>query len=279
MRERIAQLSLRIGEEARMEVAVHEAQSYEELGRSVARGDVDVAWLPPIPLLALERRNAAVPILSMHRGGANDFHAVVIVAADSSFESPDDLAGARAAWVDRFSASGYVIPRVELAARGLDPRVSFSEERFWHSHEGVVRAISAGRADFAGTYAGIDKNGNVVRGPWMDLQGADERVRVLAKFGVIPGDVIAARAALLEATRERLARALLAISHDNGYRLLLQDAFGVDELRRYVGKSYDELRAVTEDATARGWLDAQETVFREDDDEGETPPEGVPIPT
>lgn len=279
MRERIAQLSLRIGEEAKMEIAVSEAQSYEELGRSVAKGDVDVAWVPPIPFIALERSGAAVPILSMHRGGATDFHAVLIVAADAPFETHEDLAGTRAAWVDRFSASGYVVPRVELAARGLDPRVSFGEERFWRSHEGVVRAIAAGRADFAGTYAGIDKKGDVVRGPWMDLQGADDRIRVLTRFGIVPGDVIAARAGLPEPLRERIARAFLMMSREAAYRLLLQDAFGVDELRRFTGKSYDELRAITEDATARGWLEAEETVFEDDDEDEGTPPEGVPVPT
>ena len=85
-----------------------------------------------------------------------------------------------------YSASGYVVPRVGLAAVGVDPRVAFAEERFWHSHEAVVRAVVAGRADFGATYAGVGPGGEITRGSWMDVQGADEAVRVLVQLRCNP---------------------------------------------------------------------------------------------
>ncbi len=269
MRDRIAQFSRVLGGLAKAELAVYEATSYEDLAQAMVRGDVDFAWLPPLAFVALERRNAVVALVSAKRGGDTAFHSAIIVARASDLHEPEDLAGARAAWVDRYSASGYVVPRVGLAAVGLDPRIAFAEERFWHSHEAVVRAVVAGRADFGATYAGVGVNGEITRGPWMDVRGADEAIRVLVRFGAIPGDVVAASSGLLGPTRDALTRALLAISREPEHRLLLSDAFGVDEFRRWVSAGYDALRRLAEDASKRGLLEAVEDEDPDEDKEDE----------
>jgi phosphonate transport system substrate-binding protein len=292
MRERVAQFSAVLGVLAKAELAVYEAASYEDLARAVVAGEVDFAWLPPLAFVALERRNAVEPLVSAQRGGDTAFYSAIIVAKGSELETPEDLAGARAAWVDPYSASGYVVPRAGLAAVGIDPRVAFAEERFWHSHEAVVRAVVAGRADFGATYAGVDQNGEITRGAWMDVQGADEAIRVLVRFGAIPGDVVAARTQLTIPRRDTLTRALLAISREPEHRLLLSDAFGIDEFRRWVSAGYDALRRLAEDASKRGLLEgnADDDEDDEDDDDeydepleeadeelGETNERGEPI--
>ena len=270
MRERVAQCSVELGKLSRCELAVFEAESYEDLARAVATGEADFAWLPPLAFVALERRNAVVPLVSAQRGGDTAFYSAIIVARDSELQAPEDLAGARAAWVDRYSASGYVVPRAGLAAVGVDPRVAFAEQRFCHSHEGVVRAVVAGRADFGATYAGVDKLGEITRGPWMDVKGADDAIRVLVRFGAIPGDVVAARSDLEPSRRDVLTRALLAMSREPEHRLLLSDTFGVDEFRRWVSAGYDALRRLAEDASKRGLLEADEDPDEDDvDDEAE----------
>lgn len=270
MRERVAQLSLALGKLAHAELAVLEAESYEELAHAVVRGDVDLAWLPPLAFIALERRKAAEALVSAQRGGDTAFYSAIIVARDSSLQDADDLAGARAAWVDRYSASGYVVPRAGLASLGVDPRVAFAEERFWHSHEAVVRAVVAGRADFGATYAGFDASGELTRGAWMDVRGADEAVRVLMRFGPIPGDVVAARTAMPQARRKAIARALCELSNKPEHRLLLNDVLGVDELRPWASAGYDALRQLAEDASTRGLLEGDATEDEpEGDDEGD----------
>lgn len=265
MRERVAQFSLALGALAGAELAVYEAASYEELARAMVLGEVDFAWLPPLAFVALERRKAVVPLASAQRGGGTAFYSAIIVARDSELVAPEDLAGARAAWVDRYSASGYVVPRVGLAAVGVDPRVAFSEERFWHSHEAVVRAVVAGRADFGATFAGVDAMEQITRGAWMDVPGADDAIRVVVRFGAIPGDVVAARTQLAEPKRRALSRALLSLSREPEHRLLLSDAFGVDEFGRWVSAGYDALRRLAEDASKRGLLEADEAMNDDDD--------------
>ncbi|MDB4937500.1 MAG: Phosphonate transporter phosphate-binding periplasmic component [Labilithrix sp.] len=269
MREHVADFSAALGRLANAELAVYEASSYEDLARAMVVGEVDFAWLPPLAFVALERKKMVEALVSAERGGDTAFYSALIVARDSDLHAPEDLAGARAAWVDPYSASGYVVPRAGLAAIGIDPRVAFSEERFWHSHEAVVRAVVAGRADFGATYAGLDADAEVTRGSWLDVPGADDAVRVLVRFGAIPGDVVAARTAVPEAKREMLTRALLAMSRQGQHRLL-GEAFGIDELRPWVSAGYDALRRLTEDASKRGLLEGDADPDDDDDDDEST---------
>src|SRR6202034_2070107 len=96
----MAEFWIDVGREATLEIMVSEARSYEELTKQIASGEVDIAWLPPIPLVALERSKAAVPLVSHHRDGSSNFHCVVVARQDSPIRSVPDLAGRKAAWVD-----------------------------------------------------------------------------------------------------------------------------------------------------------------------------------
>jgi ABC-type phosphate/phosphonate transport system substrate-binding protein len=136
------------------------------------------------------------------------------------------------------------MPRVFLAERGVDPATRFSQERFYGSHEAVVRAVAAGRADFGAAYDGA----------WLDVEGAGADVRLLAQCGEIPGDATAARAGLPEALREPLAAAIFAVSRERGHRALLRKIFGIDELRPWEASGYDALRGIVADASRRGLL-------------------------
>ena len=145
---------------------------------------------------------------------------------------------------------------MQLAALGLDPRTAFGEERFYGSHEAVVRAVVGGRADFGATYARLDRSGEVVNGAWADLPGAEAATRVLIAFGSVPNDVILARSSLPEDVREKVTRGLLGICHDVDGGLLVRDLFGVHEFRRWTPASYEALRKITADALTEGILDA-----------------------
>jgi phosphate/phosphite/phosphonate ABC transporter binding protein len=245
------------GELGGIDVQVFEAPTYGELASGMARGDVDVAWLPPIPFIALERKGVAEGLVSQRRAGRAEFHAVLVVNAASSIQTLEDLQGTRAAWVDPYSASGYVVPRIELDARGIDPRAAFSAERFFRSHTDVVRAIIDGTADVGATYGGVDAAGAVTRGAWFEVPRGDT-VRVLAVLAAIPGDVIAARNDLPKKTRETVTRALVAIARDRVQRVFVRDLFGSEDFRRWLPAGYDELREQTAEASAKGMLEAEE---------------------
>ena len=73
------------------------ADSYDALAAMLSNGMVTVAWLPPIPFIALERAKIAIPLVDHHRGGHARFDAVLIVRKDSTDRTLYALRGKRAA--------------------------------------------------------------------------------------------------------------------------------------------------------------------------------------
>ena len=216
---------------------------------------LDLAWLPPIPLVALERRSAAVPLVSHHRDGNSFFHSVLVAHRATGLRTPASLVGKRAAWVDPYSASGYVLPRIEFAKLGVDPKTSFTTERFYRSHPAACRAVIDRRADFAGTWLGRDASGVIVRAPWQELAGG-EAIRIVETFGIIPSDTIAARTTLSVGDAEAIRQALIQTSHAHTY--LVRDLFGVDEFRPWTSAGYDVLQHCTAQASEEGLLEGEE---------------------
>jgi len=257
-RERMAAFAVIIANLTNLEIVTCRAHSYTELTSFVHKEKVDFAWLPPIPYIALTRHDRVIPLVSLRRAGHSEFYCVLIVRADSGLTNPRELVGKRAAWVDPHSAAGYTLARIGLAAVGGDPRVAFAAEKFHGSHEAVVRAVVAKRADFGAAYAGLDEQGAIGRGAWLDMPGAESRIRVLATFGAIPADLIAARNDLTSAVRDRLTRAFMAAVKEPKNRLLLRDLFGVDDFRRGPPPGYEEFRDAVMRASADGLLEGEE---------------------
>lgn len=247
-----------VGASAHAELVAQPVASYSALAAAVDRGEVDIAWLPPISYILLEKRKKATPLVSHHRAGRAEFHAVLLVRASSGIATLEDLRGKRAAWVDKHSAAGYVVPRIELANKGIDPRTAFASERFYQSHEAVVRAVVGDKADFGGTYARLDRAGAAVRGAWTELPGAEGVIRVLATFGSIPSDVIAARSDLDPTVRDALRKALIDAAYDVRGAMLVRDLLGVDEFRPWKDEGYAELRASMIRAAAGGLFEAMD---------------------
>ncbi len=255
-KRRMTDLAIRLGKLAGTDVGMTALPSYERVAQLVHKGEIDLAWLSPIPFIALMRGKSVVPLVSQYRVGRNSYHGAIIVAASSRVRSPTGLKGKRAAWVDKHSASGFVLPRIQLAAMGVDPRTAFSGQRFYGSHQAVVKAVASGKADFGATYVQLGKQGAIADGPWTHVPGLGSSIRVLAIFGEIPSDVIAARGDLPAAGRDRLTRAFLQLAKDPKGKELVREVFGADDFRRPSVASYEELRNAAAGAVEDGLLDA-----------------------
>jgi phosphate/phosphite/phosphonate ABC transporter binding protein len=245
---RIERLLSWAGKRADLDLELREASSYEELAKDVESRRIDVAWLPPIVHVRLGAN--VVPLGSVLRGGRVTYETALIVAKDSKAKTIAALRGARAGWVDRWSAAGFVLPRVNLALLGIDATSFFRTETFYGSHRAVVRALVDGACDVAGTFAQAGANGKVKGGAWSEVPGAE--VRVLATFGAIPPDVIAARSDLDPSRLEVLREALRAANVDAEGKRLLREAFGGDTFVEDQTKSYESLARALDMATKRG---------------------------
>lgn len=231
------------------------ALSYEELQRVIAAGDVGAAWVPPIVYLHLERARIVEPLVTHTRAAGVTYESVLMVRADSELRSLDALRGARAAWVDPWSAAGYVLPRIKLATLGMDPRETFREEKFYGSHDATVRAVLDGEADVGGTYARRDADGRLVRGGWTEMPEAQGHISVLTTFGPIPSDLIVAHKSMAPKLRAALVKALVSVQNDPFVAPLVQKIFGVQEFREGGLPSFGALRRALDGAIARGLLE------------------------
>lgn len=259
----ITELAILLGRHAGVDVSLAPLPSYERVTQLLHKREIDLAWVPPIPFVSLLRNDSVQPLLVPWRG-ATHYHSAVIVPIESTLKSPARLGGLRAAWVDKYSAAGFVLPRIQLAAIGVDPRTAFPEQRFFGSHVAVVRAVIDGLADFGATYVRLGKKGEIVSGPWAQSPTLAASVRVLTTFGEIPADVIAARVDLSAPLRERLISAFAQVARDPAGKDLVRRVFGADELRRPQLSSYDVLRDAVADAFEEGLLDVDEEI--DDDD-------------
>src|SRR6476646_4492741 len=113
---------------------------YERLLDGVLVGGISVAWMPPLLHVRASMKGAPLAAVS-ERNGALAYRAALLVRADSHRTTVRSLRGARAAWADPYSASGYLFPQLHLLAAGLDPRYDLAGERFCGTTEAACRAV------------------------------------------------------------------------------------------------------------------------------------------
>jgi phosphonate transport system substrate-binding protein len=225
--------------------------SYDELAVAIREGEVGLAWLPPVPTIELEARGAASVLAIPARRGATTYHAAFIVRRGGP-KTLAELRGRRAAWVQRDSAAGYLVPRMHLAAQGFDVLRFFSRELFVHSHNGVVDAVVSGDADVGATFCSVDvPTGKVLRSSWQDEHGVSIRpIEAIATMGPIPNDALVAASEVPAGARSSLTRWLLTL--DGRAKEIFERLLGSGDFRVPAPNHYEMLRHALRAAHARG---------------------------
>ncbi len=250
LHERLDALCTALGDALGIRVEPQVARDYPALLDDMHSMRIDVAWLPPVLALRSASAGRALPVALPVRRGLSSFHTALFARAGTTLRRPADLVGVRAAWVDRNSASGYLVIRAALRAQGVDPAKAFGAEHFLGSHQAAVEAVLSGQCDVAATYLHHAPGGP---GTWRAGWG-DENVHILSRVGPIPADVIAAGIHTPVARIRAVQRALvggteLALSAAAG-RLLEADSFVAAESAHL--EPLEKLLAFLED-TAYRW--------------------------
>src|SRR5579859_4848024 len=94
------------------------SDDYEEVLEETLGARLELAWMPPL-LVERAQHGGAQLVAVSQRGGKLKFRSAILVRAESAYRSIEELAGARAAWSDRHSASGHLYPKQHLGAIAL----------------------------------------------------------------------------------------------------------------------------------------------------------------
>jgi phosphate/phosphite/phosphonate ABC transporter binding protein len=221
----------RLSEVLERRVVLRTYSTYARVVEAVGDGDVDLAWLPPIAYVRA-RRQACVELLATVERDGRPAYASALLARPGVIQSWDDIEGKRAAWVDNWSAAGYVIPRRMLRERGVSPDLVLKGQGFVGGYDAVFDALDTGTADIGGSFCQIDASGAIVRRPWTD------DLAVLAVSDAIPGDTFcAARTAdalMVEDVRGSLDHPLMrnVMAELGGSRLVEGNPARYDALER-----------------------------------------------
>ncbi|MFZ5482191.1 MAG: phosphate/phosphite/phosphonate ABC transporter substrate-binding protein [Myxococcota bacterium] len=192
-----------LAEELGVAVELRVAASYDDLGARMAAGEVDVGEFSPYAFVrARETMPGLVPMVSQVADGSTSAAGYVVVRADSPLRTLEELAGKRLAFVDPASTTGYLLPTLLLADRG----VKIAAGDFLGNHPAVLLAVHEGRYDAGAVYQGaLDSLEESHEIDPLDF-------RVIAKTPRIPRDILCARPELDATVRDELTLLLLALS-------------------------------------------------------------------
>ncbi|HEY8209032.1 MAG TPA: PhnD/SsuA/transferrin family substrate-binding protein [Myxococcaceae bacterium] len=212
-------------------VEVSVAQSYDALGKDVLSGKLDAAWAPPFVCARLEAMGTKVAARGVRRGSA--VYRGALVCRASRPLTMERLEGARAAWVDRDSVSGYLLPLALLRTHGLDPNKVFFSQEFLGSFRAGVEAVLAEKADVASVYAAPVSAG-VAEEPSATgleeiLPGKSAELKVIAFTDEAPNDGLVCSMTMAPELMRELEKATLEMHASPDGAELLKDVFHAEK--------------------------------------------------
>jgi len=110
----------------------------------------------------LQDPHAIEPIATLQQeDGTLGYRSVLLVRADSPYQTLADLRGSSLMFTERLSASGFLIPYYELTKQGYEPQRFFGRLGFSGSHSQAVAAVLNRQADAGVTWSsGVGDHAN-----------------------------------------------------------------------------------------------------------------------
>jgi phosphonate transport system substrate-binding protein len=240
-----------------MEVGTTFAASIEAMGAEKAQ----VGFLNTFSALLAGAKYGVTPALvAIRKYATNDldpdnalggelqpfYKAQFIANVDSGINSFADLKGKTFCFVDPNSTSGYIVPRIILAANGINPDVDFAATQNAGSHPNVAVAVYQGDCDAGVTFI------NVLTDEAAGLQATypdiTEKVKVFAVSDRIPNDGLQFIKSLDPELKAVIVEGLMAMSEDPGGKAVLKSLYNYDAFQEVDPAFYNDFLAVLQAA-------------------------------
>ncbi|MDO5529055.1 MAG: phosphonate ABC transporter substrate-binding protein [Paracoccus sp. (in: a-proteobacteria)] len=136
-------------------VELFPASDYAGVMQGLLAGQLDSASLGASGYagIYLQDPEAVEPIfVNLESDGSNGYYAMMYARADSGIEDLEGMEGHSLAFADPNSTSGYLVPKAELEAQGIDIDTYFSNTGFGGGHEQAITAVLNGQYDAGVTW-------------------------------------------------------------------------------------------------------------------------------
>ena len=226
-RELASQLQTHLASALAREPEVVVGATYEQLARELLSGKADAAWAPPFVCARIEAMGVRVLVRGV-RQGVSTYRAALLTRANEAL-TLKDLQGKTAAWTDRDSVGGYLLPMAWLKEQGVDAGKTFAAQNFYATYRHALEAVAEGKADVTSIFASSAKSGQPdslgIEEVWA---GKASEFRVLGFTDEAPNDGVAVSMNAPPQVVLDLEKSLLSLHQTEAGRALLKDCFHAD---------------------------------------------------
>lgn len=226
-----------LSEKTGLTITSNVGTDFSSVREAMCANQAQIGWLNTFNYVLANEQCGVDAALATSRFGSTTYAGQIIVRADSGIETLQDLNGKVMCWVDPASTSGYIIPRIMLAAEGIDPDTAFSQTIEAGSHNNVVTQVYNGDCDAGATFSdartGIEE----------EFPDVLDVVSVLATTSDIPNDSVSFIKDFPEDMRATIVTALLEIAASPEGQEALNTLYNIEGLVESSDSFYDTFRA------------------------------------
>ncbi len=230
-------LAQMLSERTDLVVKANVGTDFSSVREAMCADQAHIGWLNTFNYVLANEQCGVDAALATSRFGATTYAGQIIVRADSGITTLEDLKGKVMCWVDPASTSGYIIPRIMLAAEGINPDTDFSQTIEAGSHNNVVTQVYNGDCDAGATFSdartGIEE----------EFPDVLDQVVVLATTSDIPNDSVSFIKEFPADMRTKVAAALLDIAASPEGQEALNTLYNIESLVESSDSFYDVFRA------------------------------------
>jgi len=204
--------------------------SYEDMLADYRRGEIDLVMGGPFNYVTTKKKAGATLVVAAERGDAEKLKGIIAVRKNSPLKSIEDLRGRSFAFTEPYSTTGYLLPRLLLADRGISQPVDFfSEVVFAGHHTEAIDAVASGHVDAAAFASYMLPEAENAHGT---------KLRAIETTPELPLEPLFASPSFKEETADRIRNALLGM--DRRVSSEVMEQLGLKRFVEAKDSDYDE---------------------------------------
>jgi phosphonate transport system substrate-binding protein len=220
-------------------VKLVQRRTYGEINDLIAAGEVDVAFVCTAAYVIGNQAFGMELLATPQVNGEAVYYSLLIVPADSSASSLDDLRGRVFAFTDPMSTTGRLYPTSLIQDMGTTPEEFFSRTFFTYSHDQAIQAVANGVADGAAVDS-LVYDYAVSREPALA-----QKVRIIHRSPAFGAPPVVVNPEVRPQLKAELQNLLLDLPNTAEGRAVLA-AMGIEQFVLARDQDYDAVRALAE---------------------------------